>query len=283
MPWERDENGSIIEKDGNPVFIYPDGRKAPFNGESTIQAITKANGEAAERRKALKDLTEMVQPLKDAGVEFTPENISEFVAKAIKHCDIVSNYNDKDFVAAGDVEKLKTQAVENVKQTYERKIADQIKLFDSKVASYEEKFKKLDSTNRKLLIESEFKTNPFIKEQTPNIPWEFFYNTYGSDFNIEHDDQGNPIARAKRKDGSDVISLSKPGQFADPAEAIEILILEHPQKDSFVKGFSSGGTNTDPNATNYSNNNFTRTIKAGDQKAISQNIDKIAAGQVIVR
>ena len=96
----------------------------------------------------------------------------------------VSNYTDKEFIAAGDVDKIKSQAIENVKSTYEKKLADQATLFSNKENDYKSKFDQMDSLNRKLLIESEFKSSDFIKEQT-NVPWNFLYNTYGKNFHIE--------------------------------------------------------------------------------------------------
>jgi len=279
MPWEVDDHNNVVMQDGNPVFIYPDGKKAPFNADSTINAINKANSEAADRRIKLKELTEMVKPLKDVLLDdFTPENVSAFIADATKNKEVVSNYEDKDFVAAGDVEKIKSQAVENVKNTYEQKIKDMSTLFSNKEQDYQNQFAQMEGLNRELLIESEFKGSDFIKNNT-SIPYELFYNTYGKNFSIEYDDDNRPIVKAKRADGSDVISLSKPGQFADPSEAIEILINEHPQKESFLKGYDRGGSES---SNVGRNTKHMRIISNRDQEALSANIENIAAGKARV-
>jgi len=282
MPWKRDENDQIVELGGNPVIVYPDGKEAPFDGDATITAINKANGEATERRHQLKDLNTALAPLKDAGVEFSPDKILEFVSGAVKNSEIVQNFDDKDFVAANKVKEITDKAIANVEQSYKKKINDQEILFTNKEADYLKKYDQMDKMGRKLLIESEFKSSEFLKKQIPNVPWDFFYNTYEKNFSVEHDNNGKANVKAQREDGTDVISLSKPGQFADPQEAIEILINEHPRRDSFMSGFQNGGAGS--SQSQGGSTKFLKTVKADDRAAMSNPdiIKGIASGDIVV-
>ena len=282
MPWKRDENNLIIELDGNPVIVYPDGKEAPFNGDATILAINKANGEAQERRLELKKINATFSSLRDAGVEFEADKISEFVSNAIKNSETVQNFDDKDFIAANKVKDITDKAIANMETSYKKRIEDQQTLFANKEADYLKKYDQMDAMGRKLLIESEFKSSEFLKEQIPNVPWDFFYNTYEKSFSVEHDSNGKATVKAQRPDGTDVISLSKPGQFADPQEAIEILINEHPQKDAFMVGFQNGGAGSTQSQSNSTK--FIKTVRASDRDAMSNpEIQKgIASGEIRV-
>lgn len=274
MPWKFTEDNQVVVQDGKPVYIYPDGNEAPFDADSTIVTIKKANKEAQERRTKLNEYEPIFTTLRDAGVEIEAKAITDFVNASKKNSEIVANYGDGELVKAGEVDKIKAQAIASTQEAYEKKMLDQNTLHKAKEDDYLQKFNTSDQIIRKLLVESEFKGSEFIREEV-TMPWGFVYDRYKDNFIIEkaEGDKGH-VVRAKRADGSDVLSLSKPGQLAPPDEAIEILLKEHSQADTFLRSRVSGGSGLKGSGYNYG--------KAIDSSQIGDDLEGVASGKTRV-
>ena len=208
-----------LTEDGKPIYVGEDGTETGYDGEELASNLAAARGEAGKRRNELKEANEKLSAFE--GIE-DPEAAKE----ALK---TVKNLEDKQLVEAGEVEKVKTEAIKVVEEKYENEI-DQV---------YKPVMKERDDLRTALhdeLIGGRFARSTFVAEKMV-VPVEMVQNTFGKHFAIEDgkvvskDDSGNPI-----------FSKTNPGAHADFEEALEIVVNSYPDKDRILKGTDKRGT-----------------------------------------
>ena len=70
MPWKKDEDGKlVIAESGDPVFVYPDGNEAPFNGDVQYSKVKELNTKLSKRKKRLDQYESTIKLFSDAGVD----------------------------------------------------------------------------------------------------------------------------------------------------------------------------------------------------------------------
>ena len=214
MPFKYDTDGNIVTQEVNgqklPVFVNASGGEAPFDADATVGTISRLNGEAKSHReraeKAEGDLKKF-------------EAISD-VDAALAALETVKNLNDKKLVDAGEVQKVKDQAIASVRAEFDPIVKERDSL---KTALFDEK------------IGGAFARSAFIGEKVA-IPVDFVQATFGKHFTVE---DGKVIA--KDASGTQLFSRTRHGEPADFEEALSILIDAHPQRDSILKGSGASG------------------------------------------
>lgn len=228
MPWKM--NGDqIVVQDGNPVWVYDDGKESPFDAGKALTNLHSVTQESMKRKDKIRDLEAKLEPYSDI------DDPSEFISSAKKALDTVKNLKDKEIVDAGEIDKLKS----SVAQEFKSKISEIEKAHAKKVESLEEQLSGKDSSIRNLLVKGAFTQSEFIREKTV-LPPDFAFDSFGKNFQVEENDQGDLKAVAVRSNGEKIFSLKNAGSYADPEEAIEILITEHPDKDRLLRGGTPG-------------------------------------------
>ncbi|SCU75531.1 conserved hypothetical protein [Cupriavidus necator] len=214
MPFKYDADGNIVLQEVNgqklPVFVHSDGKETPFDGDSTVGTISRLNGEAKSHRERAE---------KAEGALKTFEGIGD-PAAAIAALDTVKNLNDKKLVDAGEVQKVKDQAIASVRAEYDPVVKERDSL---KTALFDEK------------IGGAFARSKLIGEKVA-IPADFVQASFGKHFSIE---DGKIVA--KDANGNQLFSRTRHGEPADFEEALSILIDSHPQRDSILKGSGASG------------------------------------------
>lgn len=214
MPFKYTADGQIATTDVNgaklPVFIHADGKEAPFDADSTLGTISRLNGEAKSHRERAE---------KAEGSLKAYEGITD-PAAAIKALTTVKNLNDKQLVDAGEVERVKNEAIKSVQAQFEPVVKERDTL---KGELYAEK------------IGGAFARSKFISEKVA-IPADFMQATFGPHFSIEG---GKTIA--KGPDGNQIFSRTRHGEPADFEEALQILVESHPRASSILKGSGASG------------------------------------------
>lgn len=228
MAWKMDGD-SIAIKDGNPVWVYEDGKEAGFNAETALKNLDVATAESVVRKKKLKELEEKYKPLADI------EDVSDFFTKATAAIDTVKNFDDKKFVDAKEVETLKL----SVAKTYDDKIKGMETAWTTKEKEYQESISSKDTNISNLLIKGEIGRSQFIGDKTVLTP-SIAFDVFKGNFQIEESD-GHVKAVATRADGTRIMSLKDPGSYAGIDEALETLVTEHPDSARLVKGNPGGG------------------------------------------
>lgn len=248
MPWKQNEDGSLVVIDGNPVWIYESGpekdKEAPVDFGKTLTTIQNITKESVSRKEKINELKAITSQIEAAGIE----NLGEYLEEAKKAIETVNNLSDKEILDAGQVDKIKqsitdgfTRQIEALKAASEKAAADWQAKMDSK-----------DESIKNLLIKGAFDSSEFLREKTFLLP-DIAYSYFGSKFGVEEKD-GKLIGFAVDAQGERIMSLKNPGAYADPVEAIEILINEHPQKDRMLKMDASGGGTKPPKPGDASGN-----------------------------
>lgn len=234
MPWKTDDNGSLVVEDNNPVWIYEggkdEGKEAPVDFTKTLGTIKNLTAESIERKNKLKEANTKLEPYEAAGIE----DFEEFVKTAGANAKTVANLSDKEVLDAGEVDKIKQSANE----VWDKKVEALKKAHVTELAERENKLADKDAAIRNMVIKSAFDTSTFLQEKTV-LPAEIAYNTFGHSFKVKEKD-GKPIGYAVDESGDRLMSLRNPGEYAQPDEAIEILVDKYPQRDAILKQDAKG-------------------------------------------
>ena len=206
--WKISEDGKTIEmKDGNPVWIEADGTEKVLQQDT----ITRLNNENATHRKNVETLQATVTKFKD----IDPDKAREAIAT-------IDKIDKKKLIDAGEVDKVRAA----ISGEYETKIAEKDKAFTD-----------LENRFNGMRVDTIFSTSEFVRDQVA-IPQDMFQAYFRQNFKPGPDGK----IEAYDKAGNRVMSKQKIGEFADPSEALEILVNQHPQKDIIVKPSNQSGS-----------------------------------------
>lgn len=210
MKLKLDENGHVVVSDGKPVYVHDDGKEVAFDAAGTVQTISRLNGEAKSHREA-KEAAE--------GALKAFEGISDPKA-ALQALETIKNFDAKKLVDAGEVDKVRAEAIKAVEEKYAPIV------------------KERDDLSSKLIAEKvggSFARSKFIADKM-SIPADLVESRFGQSFKLEGD---NVIAYDKS--GNKIFSASNPGEPAGFDEALGILVEHYPYKDQILKGTGASG------------------------------------------
>lgn len=218
MPFKYDADGNIVIQEVNgqklPVFVNADGKEAPFDGDSTVATISRLNGEAKGHRERAEKA--------ESGLKAF-EGITD-PAAAIKALNTVKNLDDKKLVDAGEVERVKAEAIKSVEEKY---------------APVAKKAKDLEGQLNSHLIGGAFTRSKFIAEKFAAegpAGVEIAQALFSSRFKVE---DGKVVALDAN--GGKIYSRTRHGELADAEEAIEIMVDAYPHKAHILKGSGASG------------------------------------------
>jgi hypothetical protein len=214
MKLKLDDQGHVVVQDGKPVYVHDDGKEIPFDAPSALSKIGDLNREAKGHHERADTAEAKLKPFE--GIEDP--------AAAIKAMATVKNLDDKKLVDAGEVEKVKTEAIKAIEEKY----APTVKRVEELEGQlYGEK------------IGGSFARSKFIAEKLA-IPSDIAQAAFGKHFKI---DDGKVVATDAS--GNKVFSRARPGDLADFDEALEHLVETYPHKNHILKssGANGGGAN----------------------------------------
>lgn len=255
MPFKYDEAGNIVTQESNgkklPVFIGADGKEAPFDGDSTVGTISRLNGEAKSHRERAETAESALK---------TFEGISD-PAAAIKALATVRNLDDKKLVDAGEVERVKAEAIRSVEEKY---------------APVAKKAKDLESQLNSHLVGSVFNRSKFIADKFAAegpAGAEIAQALFANRFKVE---DGKVIGT--NPDGSKLFSRTRHGELADPEEALEIMVDAYPHKAHILKGSGASGGGAQGGGQGGGGNGGKRTIPRSEFNKMTP-VDQAAVGR----
>lgn len=199
--------------DNKPLYVHDDGKEVAFDAPQTVATISRLNGEAKTHREA----KEQFEAQAKAFEGLDPVKVKEAL-------NIVQNLDAKKLVDAGEVDKVKAEITEALKNTYEPQI--------------QQLTTERDSVQQQLhseLIGGGFARSKFIQDNIA-VPVDMIQATFGKNFQIEN---GKVVAVGA--DGQKIYSRTRPGEIADFDEALETLVGGYQHKDSILKGSQAGG------------------------------------------
>lgn len=225
MPFKFDDKGNIVTSGEGaakmPVFIHPDGREAPFDGDQTVTAISRLNGEAKAHREAKEAAETKLKTFE--GIEDGPAALAALTT--------VKNLGSGELKTAAQVQEIKDAATKSAKESVEaatRAAAEKERALTEQNAT-------LTSTLNNHIIGGSFASSKFIAEKLA-IPADIAQKVFADRMKVENgklvpmDANGNPLFSATRH-----------GEHADFEEAIEVYVSQYPHKDKILKGSGASG------------------------------------------
>lgn len=207
--------GHAVVQDGRPVYVQDDGKEVAFDAPGTVATISRLNGEAKTHRERAEAAESKLKPF---------EGIAD-PAAAIKALNVVKNLNDKQLVDAGEVERVKTEAIKAVEEKY----APVVKERESLQQQLHQQLIGGGFARSKLVTDEK---HPKRLAIPPDVAEAFF----GKHFAVK---EGKIVATDAN--GSQIFSRSRPGEAADFDEALEFLVDAYPRKDHILKGSGASG------------------------------------------
>jgi hypothetical protein len=216
MKLKLDEQGHAVLTEGKPVYVHDDGKEIPFDAPNAISKISQLNGEAKghrERAEAAETKLKTFEAITDP-------------AAALRALDTVKNLDAKKLVDAGDVEKVKLEAIAALKDQYEPKIKALTKERDDAAQALQSE-----------LIGGAFARSPLIvgDKATLAIPADLVQAKFGTAFKVE---SGKVVGY---ENGKPIYSRTQPGEVAGFDEALGLLIEKYPGRDAILKSSGAQG------------------------------------------
>lgn len=241
MKLKLDDKGNVVVQDGKPVYVTDDGKDIAFDAPGTVATISRLNGEAKTHRERAEKAE---GDLKTFTAKFEGITDPEAAKKALS---TIKNLDDKKLVDAGEVEKVKAEAIKAVR------------------AEFEPVVKERDTLQGQLnshLIGGAFSRSKFIADKfaAPGPAGvEIAQAMFGSRLKVE---DGKVVGYDAS--GNKLYSRARPGELADADEAIELLVDAHPHKAHFLKGAGGSGAGAGGNGGGQGGGGKTMTRAAFD-------------------
>ena len=224
-----------VNEQGLPLYIHDDGKEVAHDAPQTVATISRLNGEAKTNRERYETAETSLKAF---------EGIEDPVA-AKKALETLKNFDDKKLVDAGEIEKVKAEAIKAVEDKY-APIVQERDAFQSQLHNE--------------LIGGGFARSKFIQDNIA-VPADMIQATLGKNFQIE----GGKVV-AVGADGQKIYSRARPGEVADFDEALEVLVGGYQHKDSILNGNRSGGGGFQNNGGNKSGPQSLAECKTKDEK-----------------
>ncbi len=202
-----------VDAQNLPVYIHDDGKEVGFDAPHAMQKINTLNGEAKGHREAKEAAETALKAFEGLDAE-----------AARKAIGVVQNLDNKKLIDAGEADRVRTEAIDSVKQTYETQIQEITKQRDQFQADLQNE-----------LIGGGFSRSDFIKQKL-SVPADMVQATFGKNFKIE---DGKPVAYDNN--GQKIYSRTNHGDPASFDEALDILVSGYQYKDSILKGNQGSG------------------------------------------
>jgi len=231
---KKDENGVAVFVEHKPVYIDPDGKELPLDPVHMYGKIIELGQESKKHREAASKYSEQLKIFE--GIEDLPD----WKRKAEEAIEKINNFNDKDWLKAEKVEKLK----EEMASSYNEKLTNVQKGFELKEKDYQNAIKTKDAQMRKLMITNHFSTSPYFSGPNPKttLPPAIAESYFGKNFKVEEDEKTKEVKLVAYHDNGEVVlSRERPGEIASLSEAMTAIFEASPYRDQLLKS-SSGGS-----------------------------------------
>jgi len=263
---KQTEDGSPVIEGTKVVFIDPEGKDIPLDPPAMYGKIVSLNKE----NKTSREQYEGVKPVLDLfeGVE----DIPAWKVKADEALQTVANFNDKDWMKADKVEKLKSEMT----ASYDQKLENQKKSFESALGERDKVISSKDQQIHKLLVTNNFAVHPLFGGPKPKskLSPDMAEAYFSKHFRVEVADDGvELLLRAYNDPGKyddPIYSRENPGEYASFSEAMDELWDRFPGKDSLMAAGQAGsGGQGGSGDDDFDGDEITKLQKAYD-KAVKE-------------
>jgi hypothetical protein len=267
MKYKTDETGKFIlmDEQGFPLIITDDEKEFGLDGIDLYSKIPTLSTEAKAGRIKIKELSDKLLKFGD----LSPE-------AALEAVNTVKNFEDKDMVAAKDVEKLKTSLGEAWEAKFKEtsiKTDAALKQKDDQIEQHKEDL--FTAMVASQFAKSAFFTGPEPKTRlTPEIGLAYFKDN----FKVEDDGLGKKVVVGYYSNGEKIVSQQNPLNVPSFDEAIGAIIENDPGKERILEESTGSGARKG----RASGIPGPKQVRANDIETVGMNLEKIASGELTV-
>lgn len=232
--WKMDGDKLALDGNGNPIYVNSEGAEQSVKGDT----IATLNSEAKNHRTAKEAAEAQLAKFKVDGKLIDPD-------AAVKAIQTVSNIDAKKLIDSGEVDKVRDQMRQE---------------FTTQLNEKDTRINELTGTNKTLLVDKAFDSSQFVRDRLA-VPIDMFRDSFGKNVRVGDDGKIEYYGR----DGNRLLSKKAAGEYATGDEAFELMIEQHPQKDTILKANQNGGTGNDGNGGGRGRG---RTISRTDFEAL---------------
>lgn len=248
MSWKFDDNGNIVMKDGNPVYVDSNGDEKTV----AVDTISRLNREAKDHREA-----------KEAALAKLKAFDGLDAVKAREALEKVSKYEHQIKLDEGKLDEVKNA----ITTQYEAQL-------DEKTKALTELQTRFDN----MLISNVFANSDFIRDNVA-IPRDMFEATFRHNFHVE-----DGKVTVYDNDGNRLYSKERSGEPATPEEGLRILTEARADRDSILRANVGSGSG---NSGRGGGNGGGRYIKRSDYEKLpaSEKLEyskKITKGEMVL-
>ena len=248
MSWKFDDNGNIVMKDGNPVYVDSNGDEKTV----AVDTISRLNREAKDHREA-----------KEAALAKLKAFDGLDAAKAREALEKVSKYEHQIKLDEGKLDEVKNA----ITTQYEAQLDEKTKALTD-----------LQTRFDNMLISNVFANSDFIRDNVA-IPRDMFEATFRHNFRVE-----DGKVTVYDNDGNRLYSKERSGEPATPEEGLRILTEARADRDSILRANVGSGSG---NSGRGGGNGGGRYIKRSDYEKLpaSEKLEyskKITKGEMVL-
>jgi hypothetical protein len=216
MKLKLDDSGQVVVAEGKPLYVYDDGKELPFDAHAATVTIARLNTEAKTHREAKEAAEGKLAAFADIGD----------VEKAKQALATLKNLDDKKLVDAGEVDKMKGDAVSAAIKQFQ----------DDKYKPALKKIETMEQQIRDEKIGNAFARSKYIAEKL-SLPSDIVQARFGNQLKIE---DGRIIGYDLS--GNRIYSRAKPGEPAEFDEVMETIVDQYPRREDILKGSGASGS-----------------------------------------
>jgi len=216
----------VLGASGHPVYEI-EGKEVEQDLVYLRGELTKLNAEDAGWRHKYRELEKQHSVF---------EGIDPVKAKAAM--ETVANLDDKKLIDAKQVETMKSQW----ESTFVQNKAASDAAFEAEIAKLTSSLDSERNNIKRMLVQRVFTDSKYLENTTFDKLRDAAFMMFGERFVVEQGDNGDYRVVARNPDGTQILSVARPGQAATMDEAMEAIITSHPQKDYILKGSQASGS-----------------------------------------
>lgn len=226
-----DDAKTPVFQDGKPVYLDPDGKEVALDPISMYSKIIELGKEAKTHRESSEGHVKTLKLFE--GIE----DLADWKTKADEAITTVENFNDKDWMKAEKVDKLKA----DMKSAYDEQVTQVKQSFVVKETEYQDTVSKKDAQIRQLMVSNQFASSPFFSGTDPktNLPPEIAETYFGKHFKVEEKDGALQLV-AYNHNGEPFYSRENPGEVAGFHESMSFIFDAYPGKEQLLRSGKGG-------------------------------------------
>ena len=235
MTLKLDEDGHAVITDNKPVYVYEDGKEIAFDVSQSLLKIKELNSENKAHRESAESALEQLKVWE--GID--PE-------EARKALDTVQKLDESQLIGAEKVQELEEKLKNQLGEIFKKKEEELLKEYQLKLDTSNDTIAKHENTITELIKRNHFASSPWfvsVDGQPPKtvLPPDMAADIFGKYFKVEGEGSGIKFVAYDAK--GEKIASQDPNKLAEPAdfnEAIGIILENHPNRHSIIRGTHGG-------------------------------------------